>query len=175
MKDFLSGFQKVAVEGARKCPGATFAVSEVLNLLSPEVEIFTGCAQGVDRAAREAFPHCSVLKASDYQKEGVPARASFAIRAAAVVRSVAPGGLLIVCPAKDQQCPEKVQPRRTWSGGGSGSWAAAALGVGLGCVVLLWIAPGVKRPKWSLPVIQEERQSAAGIWLILNPAKNKLL
>jgi len=37
-------------------------------------------------------------------------------------------------------------PSRCFSGGGSGSWASAALAVGLGVPVLLWLPVGVQPP-----------------------------
>jgi hypothetical protein len=88
------------------------------------------------------------LFAVDSGRWGV-GRAAFARRSAAIVEAVPPSGLLVVVPGSVSP-PPGVAPSRSFSGGGSGSWGSAALALGTGRRVLLWLPPSVVPPSsWT--------------------------
>lgn len=79
----------------------------------------------------------------------VPLRARLAARSAALVSAVAAsGGSLVVFAGGP--CPAGVVPSRAWPGGGSGSWASAALAAGLAVPLsVFWCAAGpAVLPAW---------------------------
>jgi hypothetical protein len=45
--------------------------------------------------------------------------------------------------------PPGVVPSRSFCGGGSGSWGSAALALGTGRRVLLWLSAGASPPAWT--------------------------
>jgi hypothetical protein len=74
-------------------------------------------------------------------------RSAFARRSAAIVEAVPVGGLLVVVPSGT--VPAGVVPSRSFSGHGSGSWGSAALALGTGRRVLLWLPAGAVPPVWA--------------------------
>lgn len=110
--------------------------------------VLVGCARGVDSAVRSFFGSSPVLSVFSVSGRG---RGAFAARSAALVRAVAAAsGCLFVFPGR--ACPSGVVPSRSFSGGGSGSWGSAALAVGLGVPVFLWLPSGVAAPSWLSPL-----------------------
>jgi len=129
----LAGFASVGFSGSRSCSAAVAAGLSVVPLLPAGAAVSVGCAAGLDGAVRAAVSGAVVFRAASR----LPG--ALASRSAALVRSVgAAGGLLVVCPAAGQACPVGVRPGAAFSGGGSGSWASAALAVQSGCAVLVW-------------------------------------
>lgn len=174
MKNLVQSFEKVAFSGSRSCPGAVAAVGEVLPLVAPGTAVSVGCAKGVDAAVRQALPDCTVFSALEYKKPKLPYAAALALRSAACMRSVAPSGLVVVCPQAGRFCAKEVKPGPKWAGGGSGSWASAAYALGLGCSVLLWVSPDTAPPRWVHELHRKHWIcSVGGYWWFLQPEKPK--
>lgn len=133
------GFSGSRVSGGPLCSAALVACASV----PPGVPVSVGCASGVDAVVRGAFPRATVFAVSSGRWGS--GRGAFARRSAALVRSLLPGGVLVVLPLGP--CPGVVSPSpvasRCWCGGGSGSWASAAFALGLGLPVALWAPAGV--------------------------------
>ena len=133
------GFSGSRVSGGPLCVAARGACAAV----PPGVPVSVGCASGVDAVVRGAFPRRATVFAVSSGRWG-SGRGAFARRSAALVRSLLPGGVLVVLPLGP--CPPAVSPSTSpgacWCGGGSGSWASAAFALGLGLRVALW-APAV--------------------------------
>jgi hypothetical protein len=107
-----------------------------------------GCAAGADLAVRSAFEDGRLcLFAVDSGRWG-SGRAAFARRSVAIVEAVPSGGLLVVVPGSVSP-PPGVVPSRSFHGGGSGSWGSAALALGTGRRVLLWLPAGAVPPVWA--------------------------
>lgn len=140
LSSFVCSFPCVAFSGSR-FPGSAAAVAAASFL--PAVASFpgavgVGCASGVDSLVRAAFPSAVVFSVSSFPVGGRVVRASFALRSAALVSWCSAGsGLLVVFPAA--ACPAGVVPSASFGGFGSGSWGSAALAVGLGVPVLLFV------------------------------------
>jgi hypothetical protein len=121
--------------------GSRSSVPSVLSLCCAAVpsssSVLVGCAAGVDRAVRLAFPGAVVFSV---QFSG---RGAFAARSSAFVRSLsARGGVLFSFPSG--ACPVGLVPSSSWrSAGGSGSWGSLALAVGLGLPCFVFSPAGV--------------------------------
>jgi hypothetical protein len=142
----FSGLDTIGFSGSRSLSGAGLAA---LTSLFPLVPVGChGCAAGADAAVRDAFTSCGRLCLFSVASErwGV-GRAAFARRSAAIVGAVPPGGLMVVVPSG--ACPAGVVPSRSFSGCGSGSWGSAALALGTGRQVLLWLPTGSVPPVWA--------------------------
>jgi len=124
------------------------AVAAGLSVLPSVVAgcpVLVGCAAGLDSAVRFAVQSAQVFAAASQQP------GALAARSAALVSAVAGGGgVLVVCPAAGQACPVGVRPGSAFCGGGSGSWASAALAVQLGAAVLVWSSAPL--PVWLASV-----------------------
>lgn len=137
---FLGSFPALAFSGSRHA-GSSAAASAAAFL--PTVASFSGavgvgCASGVDSLVRSAFPSAVVFSVSSFLVGGRVVRASFARRSAALVQWCASAsGLLVVFPAA--ACPAGLAPSASFRGLGSGSWGSAALALGLGLPVLLFV------------------------------------
>lgn len=150
----LRGCRSVGFSGSRAPSlAAVSALRSVLSCLPPAgVRVAVGCARGVDSAVRGALagsPSLLCFSASSPRFARAGVRGALALRSAACVRSVAPGrlGLLVCLPSG--ACPPGVAPGRRFCGRGSGSWGSAALAVGLGRRVAVWLPRGVCPPAWS--------------------------
>jgi hypothetical protein len=138
----------IGFSGSRSLSGAGLAALTALFPLVPVgCHICVGCAAGADAAVREAFTSCGRLCLFSVAsgRWGV-GRAAFARRSAAIVGAVPSGGLLVVVPSG--ACPAGVVPSRSFSGCGSGSWGSAALALGTGRQVLVWLPTGSVPPVW---------------------------
>ena len=151
----LRGVSSVGFSGSRSpSAAAVSALCSVFPVVSalPSCRVSVGCALGVDSSVRGAFA-CSrsllVFSASAPRFAGAGSVGALVLRSAACVRSVAPGrrGLLVVVPSG--ACPAGVRPGRSFRGCGSGSWGSAALAVGLGRRVAVWLPAGVVPPAWA--------------------------
>jgi hypothetical protein len=137
---FVCSFPCVAFSGSRfsGSAAAVAAASFLPSLASFSGSVGVGCASGVDQLVRSAFPSALVFSVSSFPVGGRVVRASFALRSAALVRWVSSSsGLLVVFPSS--ACPAGVAPSASFRGFGSGSWGSAALAVGLGVPVLLFV------------------------------------
>ena len=144
------GARRVVVSGSRS--GAC-APGFLPLLLGARARVSVGCARGVDQAVRSAVPSARVrvFHAVAFGS----GRGAFALRSAALVRSVAGArSALFVC-FPGRACPVGLVPsasaRSCFCGLGSGSWASLALAVGLGVPALVWLPVGVAVPVgWGL-------------------------
>lgn len=158
----VSSASVVGFSGSRSPSSASVAaVREVAGFVSAPVAV--GCARGVDAVARELFPSASVLAVSSGRWGS--GRGAFAARSSALVRSLVGGGCLLVFPASP--CPAGLLPSRSSSrcfgGFGAGSWSTAALALGLGVPVAVFLPPGVPSPLlWGL-------SSVGGGWFVSAP------
>jgi hypothetical protein len=151
----------VGFSGSRHLSGAGLAALDLLFPLVPSgCHVVVGCASGADLAVRSAFASggrlCVFAVESGRWGSG---RSAFARRSAAVVAAVPAGGLLVVVPSG--AAPAGVVPSRSFSGCGSGSWGSAALALGTGRRVLLWLPTGAVPPAWS----SVSWSSVGGWWL----------
>ena len=132
-------YPALAFSGSRHASSAAAASAAAFL---PSVSGFSGavgvgCARGVDSLVRSAFPSAQVFSVSSFLVGGRVSRASFALRSSALVHWVASAGLLVVFPSTP--CPAGVAPSVSFRGCGSGSWGSAALAIGLGVPVLLFV------------------------------------
>jgi hypothetical protein len=154
LSSLLRGVSSVGFSGSRSpSPAAVAALASVLPAVPRSgCRVSVGCARGVDAAVRGAFAGSRsllVFSAAAPRFAGAGAVGALVLRSAACVRSVAPGarGLLVVVPSG--ACPAGVRPGRSFRGCGSGSWGSAALAVGLGRRVVVWLPAGVVPPAWA--------------------------
>jgi hypothetical protein len=154
LSGLLRGVSSVGFSGSRSpSPAALSALAPVCAAVPRSgCRVSVGCARGVDAAVRGAFAGSRsllVFSAAAPRFARAGAVGALALRSAACVRSVAPGrrGLLVVVPSG--ACPAGVRPGRSFRGCGSGSWGSAALAVGLGRRVVVWLPAGVVPPAWA--------------------------
>ena len=154
----LASAPVVGISGSRApSPASAFVCRWAVGQLAPGASVVTGCARGIDGVARLAVPSARVVRASAFGA----GRGALAARSVAVVRAVAAGGpsaLWLAFPSGP--CPPGLVPTRSssacFSGHGSGTWASAALAVGLGVPALVFLPSGVAAPP----------ASGAGAWLL---------
>ena len=156
LSGLLSSAPVVGVSGSRAPSSASASVCRwAVRQLAPSASVITGCAPGIDAAARALCPGASVVRASQYGA----GPGALAARSTAVVRAVASGGpaaLWLSFPSGP--CPAGLAPSRSssscFSGSGSGTWASLALAVGLGVPALVFLPPGVAAPAaWPLAAV----------------------
>ena len=154
LSGLLGGVSSVGFSGSRSpSRGALSALALVCAAVPRSgCRVSVGCARGVDAAVRGAFAGSRsllVFSATAPRFARAGAVGALALRSAACVRSVARGrrGLLVVVPSG--ACPADVRPGRSFRGCGSGSWGSAALAVGLGRRVVVWLHPSVVPPAWA--------------------------
>jgi hypothetical protein len=147
LDSLFSDLVTVSFSGSRHLSGAGLAALTALFPLVPAgCRVGVGCATGADTAVRAAFSRATVFAVGS-GRFGT-GRAAFARRSVAVVEFVPVGGLLVVVPSS--ACPPPgVVPSRSFRGGGSGSWGSAALALGTGRRVLLWLPVGAVPPAWA--------------------------
>ena len=94
---FLSGAPVVGFSGSRVSGGPLcVAALGACAAVPPGVPVSVGCASGVDAVVRGAFPRAVVFSVSSGRFGS--GRGAFARRSAALVRSLLPGGVLVVLP-----------------------------------------------------------------------------
>jgi hypothetical protein len=144
------GLDTIGFSGSRSLSGAGLAaLTSLFPLVPAGCHVVVGCAAGADLAVRDAFTSCGrlCLFSVDSGRWG-SGRAAFARRSVAIVEAVPSGGLLVVVPGSVSP-PPGVVPSRSFHGGGSGSWGSAALALGIGRRVLLWLPVGAVPPAWA--------------------------
>jgi hypothetical protein len=155
----LSSFAVVGFSGSRSVVPP--AVAAALSRVAPSARVVVGCAAGVDRAVRSSWGGAVEVFSADRSL----GRGGFARRSAEVVARVAAGGgAWVFFPSG--ACPAAVAPSSVVSRCfcGSGSWASAALAVGLGCPALCWLPAGVVAPAgWGFVAL-------GGGWWVSVPA-----
>lgn len=148
----FNGVRSVGFSGSREpTEAATAALSALLPLVPQNSRVSVGCARGVDAFVREHFDRSpSLLVFSVASGRFGSGRAAFARRSSRCVRSIARGeaGLLVALPSNGSS-PAGVRPSRSFFGGKSGTWGSAALALGLGRRVLLWLPGGSVPPSWG--------------------------
>ena len=144
LSSFVCSFSYVAFSGSRvSCSVAAASCGAFLPAVASfSGSVGVGCAAGVDRLVRSAFPGASVFRVSSFLVGGRVARASFALRSSALVSWCAAGsGLLVAFPLG--ACPSGVAVSTSFRGCGSGTWGSVALALGLGCPVLVVLPAAV--------------------------------
>lgn len=143
-------FERVGFSGSRSlAPAWAGLVARVVAGFAGS-PLAVGCCRGADALVRAASPGVRVFRASGSRPGQLVARSVSLVR---WLVAGGPGSCLVVFVSGP--CPAGVVPGPQWPGGGSGSWASAALAAGLGCrVVVFWCGPGPV----SLP-------AAWGCWL----------
>jgi hypothetical protein len=154
----FSGLDTVGFSGSRHLSGAGLAaLSSLFPLVPSGCHVVVGCASGADLVVRLHWVQASPTAFASGGRLCVFAvesgrwgsgRSAFARRSAAVVAAVPAGGLLVVVPGSVSP-PPGVVPCRSFRGGGSGSWGSAALALGNGRRVLLWLPAGALPPAWA--------------------------
>ena len=170
----FSGVSSVGFSGSRSLSGSGLLALRSLLSFVPHsgCRVSVGCAAGADllvRSVLAGFPGLLLFSVAS-GRFGV-GRSAFARRSARLVRSVAAGsaGVLVVVPGG--ACPAGVVPSRSFSGGGSGSWGSAALALGSGRRVLLWLPSGCLPPSWSgVSWSSAGALGSAGCWWLGVPA-----
>lgn len=146
----VAGFSCVGFSGSRRpCLVSLAACSWLAGVVAPGAVVVTGCAPGIDHAARRHFPAAQVFRASSFGS----GRGAFAARSVACVQSVAAaGGLWAAFPGGP--CPAlrpSSKPSKCFCGTGSGTWASLAFAVGSGVPCLLFLPAGIPAPAgWGL-------------------------
>jgi hypothetical protein len=145
----FSGLDTIAFSGSRSLSGAGLAaLTSLFPLVPVGCHVVVGCADGADLAVRRAFVGGRLCLFSVASGRFGVGRAAFARRSVAIVESIPLGGLLVVIPGSVSP-PPGVVPSRSFRGGGSGSWGSAALALGTGRRVLLWLPSGTVPPMWA--------------------------
>ena len=170
----FAGVVSVGFSGSRSLSGSGLLALRSLLSFVPRsgCRASVGCAAGADllvRSVLAGFP--GLLLFSVASGRFGSGRAAFARRSSRLVRSVAAGsrGLLVVVPSG--ACPAGVVPSRSFSGRGSGSFGSAALALGSGRRVLLWLPSGCLPPSWSgVSWSSAGALGSAGCWWLGVPA-----
>jgi hypothetical protein len=175
----LYKIKSIGFSGSRAPTGAAVeALCWLLSVLPVSgVRVSVGCADGVDRLVRawsRSFEGRLLFSvASGRWGSG---RSAFARRSVALVRSVSPRSGVLVCVPSSPTAPVRVRPSRSFYGGGSGSWGACALALGLGRSVLLWLPSGCLPPAWLGVAWSVSASSGpfSGVWWFGCPAPPQL-
>jgi hypothetical protein len=148
----LRSLRSIGFSGSRSpSRAAVLALESLLPLVPSPCRVSVGCQRGVDSLVRAYFwSSPSLLVFSVASGRFGSGRSAFARRSTACVRSVAKGerGLLVALPSSTS-CPPGVSPGRRFFGAGDGTFGSAALALGLGRRVLLWLEEGALPPSWS--------------------------
>jgi len=161
----LKAAPAAGISGTRRpSPATAAALTCISGRLPAGVQVFTGCAPGVDQLARSLFPAAAVLEASRFGQS----RGSFAARSIACVQAVrAAGGVWLSFPGS--YCPPGLAPTskasQAFSGFGSGTWASLALAAGLGLPCLVFCPTGLSFPSsWGFQFAGQAPATRSGIW-----------
>jgi hypothetical protein len=166
MFEIVSNAVCVGFSGSRSpSPASLSALSAVAEKVSGLV--VTGCANGIDEAARKLFPGAVVLSVAS-GKFG-SGKSAFARRSIACVEKVKSlNGIWVSFP--NGNCPIGLSPNskgsKCFSGSGSGTWASLAFAVGSDVPCLVWLPAGVVAPSWLA--------AAGGGWFSSVPAPVQL-
>ncbi len=141
--------------GSRSLPASFggLVAGLVLSVEKGERGVAVGCASGLDALVRQRASSPVVFRAAGRSPGQLVTRSVSMVRA---VASSGPGCGLVVFPGCE--CPAGLEPTASASacfrGLGSGSWATAALAVGLGVPVVVFGVPGDSLPyywgTWSV-------------------------
>ena len=142
----LASASCVGFSGSRApSPACLAAFAQVAALVGPSAQVVTGCAAGIDQAARAAFPSSRVFAPAFSGRGGLAARSVAVVRA---VAAAAPSACWVSFPGRP--CPAALAPSasasRCFCGAGSGSWASLALAAGLGLPCLVFLPVPWPRP-----------------------------
>ncbi len=149
ISSLFSGLDTIAFSGSRSLSGAGLvALISIFPLVPVGCHIVVGCADGADLAVRRVFVGSRLCLFSVASGRFGAGRGAFARRSVAIVEAVPPDGLLVVIPGSVSP-PPGVVPSCSFRGGGSGSWGSAALALGTGRRVLLWLPVGAVPPAWT--------------------------
>jgi hypothetical protein len=116
-----------------------------LRQLPPSVPVMVGDASGVDSVVRQHLPRTKYFQRTANSTPAIVARSVRLARAVAAEQ-----GVLFAFPS--YACPPKVWPtalpNQAFNGSGNGTWATAALAVGLRATLWLLLPYGAETPPW---------------------------
>lgn len=162
--------ERVAFSGSRSLsPSWAGLVSRVVAGFAG-CSLAVGCCRGADALVSSAAPGARVFRAVG------PRPGQLVARSVALVRWLAasPGSVLVVFVGGP--CPAGVSPSARWPGGGSGSWASAALAVGLGCrVCVFWCGSGPVALPASWGCWLAGSGALAGGWVLAGDSQKSLV
>jgi hypothetical protein len=144
----LSRSSAVGFSGSRSVLPPAVVSSAVFASVPASSSVLVGCAPGLDRCARLAFPSAVVFSVSSFGS----GRGAFARRSVAFVSALSAASAPVLVSFPGASCPPGLVPssasRSCFCGLGSGSWASLAFAVGLGVPCFVWLPPGVSFPSW---------------------------
>jgi hypothetical protein len=108
--------------------------------------VLVGDQRGVDEATAATLYGCQVFRREGNTPAALVARSIRMLDALGRLNRP----LLAAFPAKP--CPEPIAPGPRWASGGSGTWSTAALALGRGMRVVLWLPSPMLAPvaRWPL-------------------------
>ena len=156
LPSIVSSFSSFSFCGSRHgSAGASLFVPAFAAAFS-SAPVRVGCARGVDALVRDAFPDAGVFRATG------AGRGPLAARSERLVRAGGPAGALLVAFPSTSVPPARCVVGQVFRGGGSGSWGAVALALGLGYPVLVWVPSVVASSVPPLPGLSFVSASSRG-------------
>lgn len=141
----VAGASSLGVSGSRAPDAGSLRALADLAALAPEAPVIVGDQRGIDAAAVGHWPHAQVVARAGDEPRALVARSVAMV--ARLARCAAP--LLAAFPAR--ACPKPILPGPRWQSSGSGTWSTAALALGQGAALLLWLpAPALPPTTWGL-------------------------
>lgn len=160
-----ASFRSVGFSGSRRLRGrpAARCRSVAASVASAGLSVLVGCARGADAAALAGAPSAQVFRARGRSPRALVARSVSFVRALAA----SPAPLLVSFPGCP--CPAGLAPAARWVSCGSGSWSSAALAVGLGVPLVVFLPAGALPPSgWGAWSFVSSGLFAGG-WLLQPP------
>jgi hypothetical protein len=144
----LSRSSAVGFSGSRSILPPALVSCAVFASVPASSSVLVGCAPGLDRCARLAFPSALVFSVSSFGS----GRGAFARRSVAFVSALSAASAPVLVSFPGSSCPPGLVPSPVsgscFCGLGSGSWASLAFAVGLGVPCFVWLPPSVSFPFW---------------------------
>lgn len=142
--DLFCTAHTVGFSGSRSMtPEMKEAIKQIALLIPQSTAVIVGDCRGVDKFIASLYKNASIFNVKNY--------ANTAHRSISMVNAVrAANGILVVFPGNP--CPSGLIPSasssRCFCGLGSGSWASAALAVGLNIPVIIWLGVATIPVNW---------------------------
>jgi hypothetical protein len=132
----LSTYPAIAFSGCRKVVPEK-QLTQASSRISEWAEVIVGCADGVDRWVRIAYPAATIFRKQDYQIDGVPIVAALAKRSMAMAEYTrGKQGAVVAFPSRPW--PTNPKPKSTWQSGNGGTWGSILYAAGIGCPTLIY-------------------------------------
>lgn len=127
--------------------GSLAALGDLAELWGRSRPVLVGDQRGIDAAAQQRWPRAGVFRRTGEKPAELIARSIRMLDALGQLERP----LLAALPAK--ACPARIAPADRWVSGetASGTWSTAALAVGRGIALLLWLPSPLWPPaSWGL-------------------------